>query len=181
VGVQSGQTVLLGGLIRQDESKDDTGIPGLNRIPLVGRLFGSTDRRRSRSELIVLITPHVIGSSDDAKHITDEYQAKFESLAPLLAERAKEPPPSAASPADVPLPTPPSTPEQLNQQAEAALKQTDYAAAQRLALESWRDGAQHGDLCASNWQIIASVRTHLGDTDGVAKARKWVAQCMAGK
>jgi general secretion pathway protein D len=181
VGVQSGQTVLLGGLIRQDEGNTDTGIPGLNRIPLVGRLFGSTDRHRNRSELIVLITPRVIGSSDDAKRITDEYQAKFESLAPLRAERAKEPPPPAASPADVPLPTPPATPEQLNQQAEAALRQTDYDAAQRLALESWRNGPQHGDLCARNWQIVASVRTHLGDTDGVATARKWVAQCMAGK
>ncbi|MBP1474736.1 type II secretion system secretin GspD [Frateuria sp. MAH-13] len=180
VGVQSGQTVLLGGLIRQDEGNTDTGIPGLNRIPLIGRLFGSTDRHRNRSELIVLITPRVIGSSDDAKRITDEYQTKFESLAPLQAERAKEPPPPAASPADVPLPTPPASPEQLNQQAEAALKQTDYEAAQRLALQSWRDGPQHGELCARNWQIIASVRTHLGDTEGVDTARKWVAQCMAG-
>ncbi|MGN2245224.1 type II secretion system secretin GspD [Frateuria sp. GZRR35] len=180
VGVQSGQTVLLGGLIQQDEGNTDTGIPGLNRIPLIGRLFGSTDRHRNRSELIVLITPRVIGSSDDAKRITDEYQAKFESLAPLQAERAKEPPAPAASPADVPLPTPPASPEQLNQQAEAALKQTDYAAAQRLALQSWRDGPQHGELCARNWQIIASVRTHLGDTEGVDTARNWVAQCMAG-
>jgi len=180
VGVQSGQTVLLGGLIRQDEGNTDTGIPGLNRIPLIGRLFGSTDRHRTRSELIVLITPRVIGSSDDARRITEEYQAKFESLAPLRAERAKEPPAPAASPTDVPLPTPPATPEQLNQQAEAALKQTDYAAAQRLALESWRSGPQHGELCARNWQIIASVRTHLGDTEGVDTARKWVAQCMAG-
>ncbi|HEV2540870.1 MAG TPA: type II secretion system secretin GspD [Frateuria sp.] len=181
VGVQSGQTVLLGGLIRQDEGNTDTGIPGLNRVPIVGRLFGSTDRHRNRSELIVLITPRVIGSSDDARRITDEYQAKFESLAPLRAERAKQPPPPAASPVDVPLPTPPATPEQLNQQAEAALRQTDYAAAQRLALESWRNGPQHGDLCARNWQIIADVRIHLGDTEGVATARKWVAQCMAGK
>ena len=180
VGVQSGQTVLLGGLIRQDEGNSDTGIPGLNRIPLVGRLFGTTDRHRNRSELIVLITPRVIGSSDDAKRITDEYQAKFESLAPLRAEHAKEAPPPAASPADVPPPTPPATPEQLNQQAEAALKQTDYGAAQRLALESWRDGPQHGDLCARNWQIIASVRTHLGDTEGVATAHKWMEQCRAG-
>jgi general secretion pathway protein D len=171
--------VLLGGLIRQDEGNTDTGIPGLNRIPLLGRLFGSTDRHRNRSELIVLITPRVIGSSDDAKRVTDEYQAKFESLAPLRAERAKEPPPPAASPADLPLPTPPATPEQLNQQAQAALKQADYDTAQRLALESWRNGPQHGDLCARNWQIIASVRTHLGDADGVDTARKWVTQCMA--
>lgn len=180
VGVQSGQTVLLGGLIKQDESTNDTGIPGLNRVPLLGRLFGTTNRSRARSELIVLITPRVIGSSEDAKRVTDEYQAKFESLAPLIAHRAT-PAAAPATAAEVPLPTPPATPGQLNQQAEAALKQTDYDAAQRLALESWRKGPQHGPLCARNWQIIASVRTHLGDPQGVATARKWIAQCMAGK
>ncbi|KRA33453.1 type II secretion system protein GspD [Rhodanobacter sp. Root627] len=180
VGVQSGQTVLLGGLIRQDEGNTDTGIPGLNRIPLVGRLFGSTDRHRNRSELIVLITPRVIGSSEDARRITDEYQAKFESLAPLRAERARQPPPPAASPADVPLPRPPMTPGQLTDQAAAALARADYATAQRLALESWRNGPQDGELCARNWQLIASVRTHLGDTGGAETARRWMTQCMAG-
>ena len=83
VAVQSGQTVLLGGLIKQDEASTDTGIPGLNRIPILGRLFGSTSRNRNRTELIVLITPRVIQSSEDARGITDEYQKKFESLAPI--------------------------------------------------------------------------------------------------
>jgi general secretion pathway protein D len=82
VAVQSGQTVLLGGLIRQQENVTDTGIPGLNRIPVVGRLFGSTTRGRDRTELIVLITPRVITNGDQAKQITDEYQQKFESLRP---------------------------------------------------------------------------------------------------
>ncbi|WP_240151624.1 MULTISPECIES: type II secretion system secretin GspD [Oleiagrimonas] len=83
IAVQSGQTVLLGGLIQQDEGKTDTGIPGLNRIPVIGRLFGTTSRHRNRTELIVLITPRVITSSSDAQEITDEYASKFESLAPL--------------------------------------------------------------------------------------------------
>jgi general secretion pathway protein D len=83
IAVQSGQTVLLGGLIQQNESVTDNGIPGLNRIPWVGRLFGTTDHNRNRTELIVLITPRVITSSEEAKQITDEYQRKFESLAPL--------------------------------------------------------------------------------------------------
>ncbi len=85
IAVQSGQTVLLGGLIQQNESNTDTGIPGLNRIPIVGRLFGTMDHSRSRTELIVLITPRVITSSEEAKQVTDEYQRKFESLAPLRA------------------------------------------------------------------------------------------------
>ena len=83
IAVQSGQTVLLGGLIQQNENSTDTGIPGLNRVPIIGRLFGTTNHNRNRTELIVLITPRVITSSEEAKQVTDEYQRKFESLAPL--------------------------------------------------------------------------------------------------
>ncbi|WP_109123492.1 type II secretion system secretin GspD [Dyella sp. C11] len=88
IAVQSGQTVLLGGLIQQAEDNTDTGVPGLNRIPILGRLFGTTNHSRNRTELIVLITPRVVTSSEDAKQITDEYQRKFESLAPLRAANA---------------------------------------------------------------------------------------------
>ena len=91
IAVQSGQTVLLGGLIQQDESKTDTGIPWLNRIPLIGRLFGSTDRHRNRTELLVLITPRVITSSSDARDITLDYQRQFESLKPLREKNVKAP------------------------------------------------------------------------------------------
>ncbi|KAF1009120.1 MAG: Type II secretion system protein D [Luteibacter sp.] len=86
VAVQSGQTVLLGGLIKQNDSLSNTGIPGLNRIPIFGRLFGTTSRDRTRTELIVLITPRVISDGSDAKRITDEYQQKFESLRPYRPE-----------------------------------------------------------------------------------------------
>ena len=96
VAVQSGQTVLLGGLIQDQEDNTDTGIPGLNRIPVLGRLFGSTTRNRNRTELIVLITPRVIRDSEEARQITNDYQQGFESLKPLRAERAAK---EAAAPA----------------------------------------------------------------------------------
>ncbi len=83
IAVQSGQTVLLGGLIQEQNVVSDTGIPGLNRVPILGRLFGTTDHSRTRTELIVLITPKVITNSEDARRITDDYQHDFESLAPL--------------------------------------------------------------------------------------------------
>ncbi len=85
LGVQSGQTVLLGGLIQQQNQDSNTGIPGLNSIPILGRLFGTNSKNKTRTELIVLITPRVITNSDEAKQITDEYEDKFESLAPLRA------------------------------------------------------------------------------------------------
>lgn len=88
LGVQNGQTVLLGGLIQQQNVNGQTGIPLLSRIPVLGHLFGSTSNNKTRSELIVLITPRVISNSDEAKQITDEYQDKFQSLAPLRGKQA---------------------------------------------------------------------------------------------
>jgi general secretion pathway protein D len=83
LGVQNGQTVLLGGLIQQQNSDTGQGVPWLSDIPILGKLFGSTGKSKTRTELIVLITPRVITNSEDAKQITDEYQNGFESLAPL--------------------------------------------------------------------------------------------------
>ena len=94
LGVQNGQTVLLGGLIQQTNSDNGQGVPLLSDIPVLGKLFGSTGKSKSRTELIVLITPRVITDSDDAKQITDDYQNGFESLAPLRAH----PPTGTASP-----------------------------------------------------------------------------------
>ena len=177
VAVQSGQTVLLGGLIQQADGTTDTGIPGLNRIPWLGRLFGNTNRNRNRTELIVLITPRIIRSSEDAKQVTDDYQNKFESLAPLRAEaRAKA---AALVPLPVSAPMPPASwPEQLQQHAQESLRSGDYATAQDLALQSWRQGLRHGDLCQRNWEVIAQARTHdqaLGKAD---EARAQAGRCM---
>jgi general secretion pathway protein D len=88
VAVQSGQTVLLGGLITQDEGATDTGIPGVSRLPILGRLFGTTNRHRNRTELIVLFTPHVIANGDDAKQIMDDFQRELQGLRPYLRSRA---------------------------------------------------------------------------------------------
>jgi general secretion pathway protein D len=99
IAVQSGQTVLLGGLIQQNENNVDTGIPGLNRVPVLGRLFGNTTRSRDRTELLVLITPKVISNGEQARQVTDEYQRKFESLAPLRPAVVAPPTTAASAPA----------------------------------------------------------------------------------
>ena len=83
IAVQGGDTVLLGGLISEDNTDTRSGVPGLSKIPILGRLFGSTIRRNSRRELIVLITPRVIEGSVDARALTDEYQENFRNLRPL--------------------------------------------------------------------------------------------------
>jgi general secretion pathway protein D len=111
--VQSGRTVLLGGLIRDLGTVSDTGIPLLSSIPVIGHLFGNTTHTTTRTELIVLITPQVINNADDADRITAEYQSRFKSLAPLHANSAEKsvvPAQPAVSPQNPPPPPPASEP-----------------------------------------------------------------------
>ncbi|MCY7294372.1 secretin N-terminal domain-containing protein [Alteromonas sp. a30] len=65
----SGQTLVLGGLIRENNSSDDSKIPLLGDIPVVGKLFRSDSRSTSRTELVVLITPRIISNSSDIDDI----------------------------------------------------------------------------------------------------------------
>jgi len=111
VAVQSGQTVLLGGIIQDHTSDSKTGVPLLSSIPLVGSLFGNTSKTHDRTELIVLITPRVIVSSDDAREMTEEYEKKFESLTPI--KTATPPPATVAQPIAVPTPAPTTPPTPL--------------------------------------------------------------------
>lgn len=83
IAVQSGETVLLGGLISEDNTSSRQGVPGISSIPIIGHLFGRTSRSTSRTELIVLITPRVIQNVVDARELTREYQDNFRELRPL--------------------------------------------------------------------------------------------------
>lgn len=80
VAVQSGQTVLLGGLIKQDNSESDSSVPYLGRIPGLRWLFGNTSKSKDRTELIVLITPRVITSSSQSRQVTDDYRQQMQLL-----------------------------------------------------------------------------------------------------
>jgi general secretion pathway protein D len=72
VVVQDGQTVGLAGLIRDSAQRTSSGIPFLKDVPLLGLLAGSQDNVRTRTELLVLITPHVIHDQRDARALTDD-------------------------------------------------------------------------------------------------------------
>ncbi|MFV0478773.1 MAG: type II secretion system secretin GspD [Parahaliea sp.] len=80
VAVRSGQAVVLGGLIRENASATDSGIPVLHRIPLVGGLFGSTNNENRRTELIVIITPRAIANDSDLHEISKELRARVRKM-----------------------------------------------------------------------------------------------------
>jgi general secretion pathway protein D len=71
--VQDGQTIMIGGLIREDVSDGKAGIPLLSKIPVLGYLFGQTDKTNHRNELIILLTPHVITNQAEAQAVTSSY------------------------------------------------------------------------------------------------------------
>jgi len=88
VAVQSGQTVLLGGLIKQDNAESGSSVPYLGKIPGLRWLFGTTSKSKARTELIVLITPRVITSSSQSRQVTDDYRQQMQLLKPGRASQA---------------------------------------------------------------------------------------------
>jgi len=80
VAVQSGETIVLGGLIKDNNTDDNNGLPLLHDIPILGTLFGSKTRTKDKTELVVLITPRVVKSRQDAGLITDEFKRKLSGI-----------------------------------------------------------------------------------------------------
>ena len=69
---KNNSTVLLGGLIRESNGKKESGVPGLRHIPLLGKLFSSTEDTKDRSELLIFIQPRIVnGDGDLPNNATD--------------------------------------------------------------------------------------------------------------
>jgi general secretion pathway protein D len=82
VAVQDGETVALGGLIKNEVQKGRSTIPLLGNIPVLGHLFGDTTGGLIRTELVVLLTPHVVRTPVDARAVTKELRDKIHLAAP---------------------------------------------------------------------------------------------------
>jgi general secretion pathway protein D len=77
---QDGQTIALGGLISYNYNKTINRIPLLGDIPWLGVLFGSTSYTTTETELIVLLTPHIIATLPAANAATREFRDKLQDL-----------------------------------------------------------------------------------------------------
>ncbi|WP_062206115.1 type II secretion system secretin GspD [Aureimonas sp. AU12] len=77
ISVQNGQTVLLAGLISAQARKGNSGVPGTRNIPVLGTLLGQTDNSANRTELIMLIRPTVVRSSQDAASVAAELKSQM--------------------------------------------------------------------------------------------------------
>ena len=80
VAVRSGETLVLGGLIKDNTTASRSGLPILSSIPLVGALFGSHNKTNDRTELLVVLTPRVLRSDEDIRAVSRELRDRMQGL-----------------------------------------------------------------------------------------------------
>lgn len=98
LSLDDAETVLLGGLISENFSTGENGIPLLKDIPIIGNAFKTTTKGRNRTELIVLLTPYIIESPATARALRDAFKEQLTGL----------PKTSASAPTDAETPQAPS-------------------------------------------------------------------------
>jgi general secretion pathway protein D len=82
VAVRSGETLVLGGLIRDNSTSGKSGLPGLQDIPILGALFGTNTKNTNRTELLVVITPRVVRTEQDVRQVGQELKDRMKTLYP---------------------------------------------------------------------------------------------------
>lgn len=80
VSIESGETVALGGLIRDKVENGKVGLPVLQDVPLLGNLFKTTDQKVRQTELLILITPRIVRGPAEARTITNELRDRMTDL-----------------------------------------------------------------------------------------------------
>jgi len=82
VSVQDGQTVIIGGIIRDQTNKTVNKVPILGDLPLIGRLFRSNEKVKSKTELMVFLTPRIVHNSGQAATLTEEQKKQLSAPVP---------------------------------------------------------------------------------------------------
>jgi len=80
--VQSGQTIVIGGLIRENSADGTAGVPWFITLPGIRWLFGTQSEERRKTELIIMISPYVLDDFDDVDAVTQEFKKKAVHLFP---------------------------------------------------------------------------------------------------
>ena len=86
VVVRNNENVVLGGLIQSNDSDLNTGVPGLNRIPVLGKLFSYQQDSTERKELFIVLRPEIVNLNDANATQFDAILARFEMAAELFED-----------------------------------------------------------------------------------------------
>ncbi len=87
VTVQDGDTIAIGGIIQESDTLSSAGVPFLHRIPVVGMAFGSKSINKSRTELVVFLTPRVIYDTNQVVDASDELTSQLKRLQKMMKEQ----------------------------------------------------------------------------------------------
>ncbi|MEY3879536.1 MAG: type secretion system protein GspD [Pseudomonadota bacterium] len=90
IAINDGETIVLGGLIDDNNAMNKSGIPLLYDLPWIGSLFGSTSYTRTKDELVILITPRVVKSKQDSRQISDEFKRKLTGIYQKVTQSGNE-------------------------------------------------------------------------------------------
>lgn len=80
VAIRSGESVVLGGLIRDNDSEGRSGIPLLMDIPVIGSLFSTTKTDSTRTELLIFISPRVLEGDQDLRDLNIEMRSRMRGI-----------------------------------------------------------------------------------------------------
>ena len=95
VAVRSGETIVLGGLIKDNKTTGKSGVPYLQDVPIVGNLFGTNEVSGNRTELLVVITPRVVRSDVDIRGVSEDLRDRMKGLQRIeVLENGAKPQPS---------------------------------------------------------------------------------------
>ncbi len=86
VTVQDGDTVAIAGIIQESNLQSSAGVPFLHRLPGIGALFGAQSITKSRTELVVFLTPRVIYDTNQIVDATDEIRGSMKKIPKLIKE-----------------------------------------------------------------------------------------------
>ncbi len=103
---EDGQSVFIGGLMKKISSEERTGVPGLGDIPLIGRLFSTTNEAVNNTETVVIITPRIVQDSRAATRLSERSLSKLESGTRLIVEHQLRLAPTQIDPEEDAIPTP---------------------------------------------------------------------------
>mgnify|MGYP006422625741 CR=1 FL=1 len=109
VAVQTGETIALGGLIRDSREDSRSGVPFLQDIPILGNLFQSRALAADRTELLILLSPRVVRNPDEARAVTRELRRRVQGLEDVQERigRSHDSSAPADAPAEAPSPDSP--------------------------------------------------------------------------
>lgn len=90
LAVPSGDTMVMGGLIQEQKGNTTNGLPLIDRLPVIGGLFGNQTLTNNRTELVLFITPRVIAEPADFTRIIDDLRGRMDSLGSVFPPKPEK-------------------------------------------------------------------------------------------